>query len=447
MAITAEEYRLFGAAVRAARAARRWNQAQLGAKCGYSASAVSRIEAGLMHPTLESLDRIATVLTLDLVALGLHTLARLLTAHRARRAPSGAMVAGRVMDEEDDVMRRRTLFTGVAAVSAALALPRPAQAQAHELAPYDPAGDLERLLFTPPAAVALPLTEIQGELAAARTRFTTARYQELGTGLPALISAAEALRITSAGRTRDVAHAVTARGYVLATELAAKSHNDLAWATADRALQAAHLSGDPAVVGEAVRVLAITMRRAGRPAAAVDLLRHTAGDLDAQPDPAGRAVAATLLMTAAYTAACSHDATSAHDLMTGAAEAVDRLPVGLPPQSLFTVDATRAQVDLYQVGVHTALGTPDLGVPYAARIDPAALPTAERRARLGTDTARMWRALGEGPRTLAALRYVESIAPEEARRPALRTMAAELVYAPMPPAGAREFARRIGLAS
>nr|BEK71410.1 hypothetical protein KPHV_86370 [Kitasatospora purpeofusca] len=444
MAAATEEFRLFGAAMRAARAARRWTQGELGAACGYSASAVSRIEAGLLQPTIESLDRITLALALDLDALGLHTLAGVLTAHRATRAPSGAMVASRVTDEEDD-MRRRALLTGMAAVSAALALPRPASAAGREQDPYDAAADLERLLFAPPPPAEVPLTALQGALAAARARFTTARYHELGSGLPDLIAAAEALRGSSTGRAREVAHAVAARGYVLATELATKSHSDLALVTADRSLQAARLSGDPAVVGEAVRVLAITMRRAGRPAAAVDLLCRTAADLDAQPEPAARAVAATLWMTAAYTAACNHDATSANGLMTGAAEAVDRLPAGLPPQHLFTVDATRAQVDLYWVGVHTALGHPDRAVRYAARITAADLPTAERRARLGTDTARMWHALGDGPRTLAALRFVDQVAPEEVRRPALLTMASALVYAPMPTPGARAFAQRLGL--
>ena len=441
-----EEFRLLGAAMRAARAANRWTQRALGTRCGYSASAVSRIEAGTLRPTVESLDQIVSVLALDLSGLGLHSLARVLTAHRATRVPSGAMVANSATDEED-AMRRRKLLAGMAAASATLALPRPAEAAGQESSPHDTAADLERLLFAPatPAAAVLPLEVLHRELAAARAHYTAARYHELGAGLPELIAAAEAHRATATGRSREVAHAIAARGYVLATELAAKSHSELAWATADRSLQAARQSGDPVVTGEAVRVLAITMRRAGRPAAAVDLLRRTAGDLDAQADPAARAVAATLLMTAAYTAACNHDPSSAHDLMTGAAEAVHRLPADVPSQRLFTVEATPAQVDLYQVGVHTVLGTPDLAVRYAVRIDPVALPTAERQARLGTDTARMWRALNDGPRTLSALQFVERVAPEEARRPALRALAAELAYAPLPPAGAREFARRIGV--
>ncbi|MFE4512652.1 hypothetical protein ACFRMQ_00430 [Kitasatospora sp. NPDC056783] len=149
--------------------------------------------------------------------------------------------------------------------------------------------------------------------------------------------------------------------------------------------------------------------------------------------------------TAAYTAACAHNAGTAHDLLAGAAEAVDRLPAGLPRQRLFSVDATQTQVDLYQVGVHTALGEPDKAIPYATRINPAALPTAERQARWGTDTARMWMRLGDQQRTLAALQFVDRVAPEEARRPALRALTSELLYTAMPAAGVRDFARRTGV--
>ncbi|MFB8243362.1 XRE family transcriptional regulator, partial [Kitasatospora purpeofusca] len=194
-------------------------------------------------------------------------------------------------------------------------------------------------------------------------------------------------------------------------------------------------------------VLAITMRRAGRPGAAVGLLERTAADLD-DHGPAARAVAASLWMTAAYTAACAQDAGAAHDLLAGASEAVDRLPElpdGLPQRRLFTVEATRAQVDLYRVGVHTVLGEPDRAVPYATRINADALPTTERQARWGTDSARMWMHLGDQQRALAALQFVDRIAPEEARRPALQALTSELLYAAMPVSGVRELARRTGV--
>ncbi|MFD5467256.1 XRE family transcriptional regulator [Kitasatospora sp. NPDC127059] len=290
------------------------------------------------------------------------------------------------------------------------------------------------------------MQQVKASLASARSAFTAARYGSLGEALPGLLGTAQASREVVSGRAREEAHACVARAWVLATELALKNHSDVAWPAADRALAAAQASGDPVVQGEAARVLAITMRRAGRPAAAVDLLRRTAGSLEQQGDATSRAVAATLLMTGAYTAACGQRRCDALDLMTGAEDAVNRSAgSGTPRTTLFTVDATRAQVDLYWIGVHSALGTPDEGVPYAARIAPERLPTAERQARFGTDCARMWHHLGDHRRTVAALRYTERVAPEEVQRPALRALTADLLYAPVTVAGVRELAARTGV--
>ncbi|MFJ1936789.1 transcriptional regulator [Kitasatospora sp. NPDC088160] len=342
-------------------------------------------------------------------------------------------------------MRRRNLLLLGFAATASLAIPSASAAASTEPSRADPADSLVELLYAPPPpASGTSLPQLGQVLATARAHFSASRYHDLGAGLPGLISTAESHRDSSSGSARERAHALTARGYVLATELAAKRHSDLAWATADRAVQAARQSGDPVVIGEAVRVLAITMRRAGRPAAAVGLLERTAVDLDGH-GPAARAVAASLWMTAAYTAACAHGASTAYDLLAGAAEAVDRLPAGLPQRRLFTVEATQAQVDLYRIGVHTALGEPDQAVPYAKRINPAALPTTERQARWGTDTARMWMRLGDQQRTLTALQFVDRIAPEEARRPALQALTSELLYAAMPTPGVRDFAHRTGV--
>jgi len=341
-------------------------------------------------------------------------------------------------------VRRRQLLAGAVGVGAALAA-GPASADPKPAA-TDPADALETVLFRPAAGVPVPLERLNGALGAARSDFTAARYMALGRALPTLLGAAEATRDGTSGRARERAQAAVARGYVLATDLAVKHHSDLSWATADRALTAARASGDPVVIGEAARVLAITMRRAGRTGAAVGLLRDTARSLGEQRGAAPCAVEATLLMTAAYTAACSHDRHAAMDLMSGAEDAVRRVPAAGPGSVLFTVDATTAQADLYRIGIFNALGTPDEGVRYAARIDPARLPTAERRARLGTDTARMWHQLGDHRKTFASLRMVEQAAPEEARRPALRAMTADLLYGPVSLPGMREFARRTGAA-
>ncbi|MGV9263454.1 helix-turn-helix domain-containing protein [Kitasatospora sp. NPDC003701] len=47
--------RQLGTVIRAARCAQRMTQAQLGLACGYSASAISRVEAGLLRPAEHSL--------------------------------------------------------------------------------------------------------------------------------------------------------------------------------------------------------------------------------------------------------------------------------------------------------------------------------------------------------------------------------------------------------
>ncbi|MFJ3791214.1 helix-turn-helix domain-containing protein [Kitasatospora sp. NPDC090091] len=419
--------RQLGTVIRAARCAQRMTQAQLGRACGYSASAISRVEAGLLRPAEQPLLLIAEALDLPRDAIGVGR---------------AATLAGDVTpDQEDAMLRRQLLVAGMAAAGASVLPARVASASRP-----DASAGIVGALYEPAASAPTSLPQLGRQLASARAQFTAARYADLGEALPTLLGTAQATREALSGRAREEAHACVARAWVLATELAVKAHADVAWPAADRALAAAQASGEPVVQGEAARVLAITMRRAGRPAAAVGLLRRTAGELSQGADMS-RAVAATLLMTAAYTAACGRRRADALDLMTGAEDVVGRLgsTTGRPAGPLFTVDATSAQVDLYWIGVHTALGTPDEGVPYAARIAPGKLPTAERRARFGTDCARMWHHLGDHRRTLAALRFTEQVAPEEVRRPALRALTADLLYAPVTVPGVRELAARTGV--
>ncbi|MFD5626999.1 hypothetical protein [Streptomyces sp. NPDC127072] len=111
---------------------------------------------------------------------------------------------------------------------------------------------------------------------------------------------------------------------------------------------------------------------------------------------------------------------------------------------LFTVSVGPEQRALYRIGIHNALGTPDEGIAYARTISPAQLPTAERRARFYTDTARMWHRLDDPRRTYTALRGIEQQAPEEARRPSARALTASLVYSSARLPGLKEYAIRTG---
>ncbi|MFD7552476.1 helix-turn-helix domain-containing protein [Streptomyces sp. NPDC059816] len=428
------------------------SQSRLGAVTGLAQSDVSAIERGAR--TVTSAD------VLDRITAGLHIpngLTAPVTAAAGTRpggtgrfAPAGPPDGARVgpasgpADAEDPV-KRRDLVNGALGISAALLTPTPA----HAAPTGPPIAPLERALFEPPAAQAVPHTDLGEGLARARAAFSSARYQALGRALPALIATAEATRDHARpGHARDRAHAHVARAYVLAAELAVKEASDAVWVTADRALAAARAGGDPQVVSEAARMVAIAMRRAGQGTEAVGFLTRTAlgfAGYRGDPPPAALAARTCLLLTAGYTAACGGHRANALDLVTEADESAHRIPHD-QPGGLFTITASPAQVDLYRIGVHTQLGTPDDGITYAQRVDPARLPTAERKARFHTDSARMWHRIGRPDRVYTHLRAIEHVAPEELRRPSLRTVTTDLLYTQQSQTlpGIRAFAARHG---
>ncbi|MER6469616.1 hypothetical protein [Streptomyces collinus] len=221
----------------------------------------------------------------------------------------------------------------------------------------------------------MPMPRLVGLISAARRDYCSTQYSRLGQTLPGLIASATATRDASTGRAREEADLALARSYVLAAEPATKHHSDAAWVAADRALAAARCSGIPVAVGEASRQLAIAMRRSGRSTAAVHLLTKGAGDLDASRDHTG-AVRTTLLLTGAYSAATGRDRPTALSLLEKAEQEAKRHPA-VP--GLFTVEATRTQVDAYRISVLNALGTPDEAVRVARRLNVDRMPTAERR--------------------------------------------------------------------
>ncbi|WP_316769028.1 helix-turn-helix domain-containing protein [Streptomyces sasae] len=414
-----------GALLRGARCAARLTQTEVGKACGYSALAFSRIESGKLRIDYPTLLKLAAFLRIAPEQL------------RASAVPgmtNVATVAGGCRSDEEDEVRRRELLTGVVAAGATAAVgagSAPAAA-----APVD----LDVVLFRLPQAEPMPLPLLVGQITAARRDYCATQYTRLGKVLPGLIASATATRDASSGRAREKADLALARTYVLAAELATKQHSDAAWVAADRALAAARCSGIPVAVGEASRQLAIAMRRSGRSTAAVHLLAKEAEDLDASRDHTG-AVRTTLLLTGAYSAATGHDRSTALALLDEAEQETERHPA-VP--GLFTVEATRTQVDAYRISVLNALGVPDEAVTVAARLNVDRMPTAERRARAWTDMARMWSALGDGNQTFRALRQVEREAPQEVRRPALRALTAGLLYGPTCIEGVREFAARTG---
>ncbi|MER6914863.1 helix-turn-helix domain-containing protein [Streptomyces sp. NPDC000594] len=422
------------------------SQSTVGARTGLAQSDISAIERGNRRVTS------ADVLARITIGLGIppHLLALTPTGQGGHfgliGTPHPTMVSP-AADLEDDV-RRRTLITGT--VTAALLAPTAtAQAGAPNTPPLTPLGPLEQTLFEPVPASPVPPADLSAALIRARAAFASAHYAALGAVLPTLLAAAESTRDhATPGQARDRAHAAVARGYVLATELSVKQHSPMAWTTGDRALTAARASGDPQVVAAAARMVAITMRRAGRARDAATFLARTAHALisstPGDPPPSTLAAATALLLTAGYSAGVGGDRTTAIDLLGEADETQGRISRAPNDGGLFTHKATPAELAMYRISTYTSLGTPDDGIDYFRRVDPARLPSPERTARYLTDSARMWNKIGDEHRTFAALRAIERTAAEELRRPALRTLTTDLLHAPRHIPGLREFAARHG---
>ncbi|MFI2757536.1 helix-turn-helix domain-containing protein [Streptomyces echinatus] len=388
-----------GDVLRQARVARRWNQRAVGDLIGYSASWVSRVENGEISAPDEVLATWCDVLDVPVDRVGL---------------------------ECDDVRRRTVIGLGLGAVAGA-AFPVSASADDSERA-------IEAALFSLPDPRPATRAQLAQRLAAGWDAFHQAHYADVGRTAPQLI--ADALY----ARARDIG----ARAYVLVAQTAIKNSQPIAWIAAERARVEAEATGNPVVMGEAAHALAITMRHAGEYRAAVDQLNTAAARVNASV-PEENAMRATLLLTAAYSAAQAGWGAQALDALGEAEEAAQRRmqPVRLHIPGTFGITQTR----LFRISVHQALGQGEKALHYAGQVDLQELPGAERRGRMCMDVARVWRDLGEPQRCFSALRTMAQVAPEEVRRPRIKAMTSELMTLNATIDGLPQFARKIGVAA
>ncbi|MGD0555969.1 MAG: hypothetical protein ABSA93_13405 [Streptosporangiaceae bacterium] len=96
------------------------------------------------------------------------------------------------------------------------------------------------------------------------------------------------------------------------------------------------------------------------------------------------------------------------DLSSEAGAAAARMPAGRVTQLAFSV----AGVDVYQIGIHNALGDSAAALSHARAVDQAQLPTPERHARFCIDTARAWQQHGRPGQAYRALLAAERHAPK-----------------------------------
>lgn len=386
-----------GDVLRQARNAKRLSQGEVGKAVGYSGSWLSRVENEKIQPDEDTLLALCGVLGLTAADVGL---------------------------EGDAVHRRKVLTLGLG-VGIAAALPGTAAAAA------DPKELVERSLFHLPDARPASREALFSALVEARTVFQAAQYSKLGRTLPSLIS----------GSLASQAHDIAARAYVLLAQLAIKNYQGMAWVAAERARAQAELTGNPVVMGEAAHSMGVSLRRSGDYQAAIDHLQEAAGRLGQHPDEL--AMRGTLMLTASYSAAQAGWRGQAMELIGEAEETAKRRETAA--QRLYIPgEFGEAQTRGFRISVHHALGEDDQALMYAEKLDPRRLPTAERRGRMCMDVARVWQALDEPEKTFHALRALASYAPEEATRPKVRGITAELLMMHPEMPGLRRFSQKIG---
>lgn len=428
-----------GAFVRAWRKASRLTLAQVSKPSGYSISALSRMETG--HQPLRDvqvLRGLAAVLRIPPHLLGLaDTPARTVPAPR----PAAKVEATLVPEEETDPMRRRMMLAGLAGLASTAVLGPP------NLRPLvgDPVAALENtLLDLPIGGIPAALPDLVRDVASVQMIFQRGRYTDVAVRLPGVLSTAMATRADA-----DTAAAAEqlAQLYTLASGLMVKlGHDHLAWAMADRGLQAAHGSGDVLTQATARRAWAIVLRRVGRAETAQRLVVDTAAALQSNlhRGPEYLSVYGSLVSTAAYTAAVDGDRDTAHALIDEAVDAARRL--GADRNDRFTAFGPTG-VWLYRISIARVLGDSGTAIEAASRINPAAIPLVERQARYWSDVARSFHQWGKPEPCYRALLAAEHASPDEVRyRKPIQRITTSLLRHPTAHSlpGLRGFARRIG---
>ncbi|WTB82544.1 helix-turn-helix transcriptional regulator [Streptomyces cellulosae] len=404
-----------GGLIRLGRALRGWRQADLGRRLGCSASTVSRLEKSGRVSDLRLLQRAACEVGVPPHILGA---ALGLTGPQATNvAPNGPRHI------EEDPMRRRTLLAaaGLAAPTSLL------------LGVESALADLPA-----PSGSSVPLDV---RLARARALFDTGRYGDLLKALPDLLATAHA-RIRE--RT-DIDYARLSACYSLTAQVLVKiGRYDQARLTADRAGLYADLSGSPLVSAAAARELAIVLRHQNQTDTAQRLILRAASAVEATGlhTQAQAAAYAQLLCTTSYTAARAGRRDEALSMIADAARAARDLPAVPPAGRLFAI--TPASVQLYQVGVHWALGDAGAAIRAGGQLRPEQFTTAERKGRLHTDMARAWWQWGKPEQTAQSLLAAFRVTPAEVRdRPSMRTIVEELNRAHAQSPGVRDLGRLV----
>jgi hypothetical protein len=283
--------------------------------------------------------------------------------------------------------------------------------------------------------------EVARRLARARSQFDNGDLARLIGDMPRLLAAGH----EAAGKGGEGGYALLAACYDMATRALSKVGGyQASRITADRAIICAGFSGSPVAAASAARSLGIVLRHEGHHEMAKRVTLEAASRLEATGlrRPAEAAAYAQMLCTCGYNAAQAADRDRALELIRDAERAVRQVPAEVV-RSQF-VAMTPAQVALYRVGIHWALGDAGSAVNVGVRLHSGQFATRERRARLHTDMARAWWQWGKPEQTAMALAAAYREAPGEVRqRPRIRKIVTELAERHPRVSGVRELAHAV----
>ncbi|MEV5985718.1 helix-turn-helix transcriptional regulator [Streptomyces sp. NPDC052051] len=434
-----------GQIIRRARLMLGMTLAELGALTGYSAAQVSRYERNKSLLTdVGVLRRFARALDIPAQDFGLVPTAPPRRTSRQGsypRLPAPRVEAGG--DGGEDSVDRRTLLTGLtASAAAAVGAPILSSTGAAEDRPVGERlveGLRDAMLGLALGASDLTPDQLPTELARASSDLATARYGRLAQRLPQLLRAAH--QASGTGH-----YPVLAHGYLLATRVLIKLHEpQLGWMAADRARQIAHAAGIPLAIAEAVRQQAVLARQAGWHDQSLTLALAAADDSALRGlGAAGQAQRGLLIQCAAYTVAHQGDKKGMRTLTEEAAS----IAKGLGHSTYLKDTAggfTPATVQLHLISAEHKAGDLGAAVAAARALNPAMLPTIERRALYFTDLATAHGQWGHRDECLAALLEAERWAPEETRsRPRVRALVGGLLVSGRSSLELRALAARCG---
>ncbi|MEN3609780.1 helix-turn-helix transcriptional regulator [Plantactinospora sp. ZYX-F-223] len=292
---------------------------------------------------------------------------------------------------------------------------------------------------------------LRGAVDSAWQTWHTSRHQrsEAGAILPGLLDATQRAVRLHAGAERRQSLAMLAQSYHLAQAfLAWHGDRELCWLTVDRGMAAALDADDPIAVAQAIWYAAHLLRSVGRGDEALARLGEAKALIEPRvaDGPVEYAeILADLHLCSALTRARTGDQGAWSDWET-ARNVVHRV---LPENFVgLRTRVSRPLVDVYAVMCAVDLGDPEEAQRRAHSLDPASIPSTERRGRHYVELARSADIEGAREATLHLLHKADATSPETVRyNPAARDMLARL--ATEAPASIRseavELAQRAGV--